>query len=227
MDNKSSGFNKILELINSNLTIILLVPTILGGVWQLQNLISIDFNLIRYFSITQLIPDGILILLYISFCTVLLIPILLLTNLISNYIKNFKNEINSISKNNKELQDVLENKIKEDIDINDIIDIQLSNIKELKLKIKFNKLIFKRYMLLVAINMIICLILFILNRLFFTSYKLDDTFLFINFLALIYINIIIYNNLNTLINKRFNFLKYDFSDLFFISMTIVTIIFFF
>ncbi|MBD8081727.1 hypothetical protein [Chryseobacterium caseinilyticum] len=62
-------FEKIVERINSDsekyknvFPIILILPTFIGGLWQILELIFIDPSLIRFFSITQLIADGILIL---------------------------------------------------------------------------------------------------------------------------------------------------------------------
>jgi hypothetical protein len=45
-----------------NLNILILVPTILGGIWQLLELSSISTSFIRFFSLSQLVADGILIL---------------------------------------------------------------------------------------------------------------------------------------------------------------------
>ena len=47
-------------------SLIIGVPTLLGGLWQLLELVAIGSPYIRFFSITQLIPDGILLL----FCLV-------------------------------------------------------------------------------------------------------------------------------------------------------------
>lgn len=48
--------------LKDNLSIILLVPTLLGGVWQLLELSSISTSFIRFLSLGQLVADGILIL---------------------------------------------------------------------------------------------------------------------------------------------------------------------
>ena len=45
-----------------DLSLIILLPTFLGGIWQLLELSSISTSFIRFFSISQLIPDGLLIL---------------------------------------------------------------------------------------------------------------------------------------------------------------------
>jgi|TARA_B110000240_G_C13314831_1_gene374418 hypothetical protein len=51
-----------IEFIKSNLALIILVPTMLGGIWQLLELLNISPSFIRFFSVSQLIPDGLLIL---------------------------------------------------------------------------------------------------------------------------------------------------------------------
>ncbi|MBU2920521.1 hypothetical protein KO504_04145 [Winogradskyella psychrotolerans] len=57
---------KTLELVKGNLSLILLVPTILGGFWQLFELQKISTSFIRFFSISQVIADGLLILFVLS-----------------------------------------------------------------------------------------------------------------------------------------------------------------
>jgi len=52
--------------IKENLSMIVLVPTILGGAWQLAELAIVGIPYIRFFSVTQLIPDGLLILIFLS-----------------------------------------------------------------------------------------------------------------------------------------------------------------
>ena len=54
----SEKFKKVLAFIKENTTILVLVPTIIGGTLQLYNLYIIDPYLIRFFSLTQLINDG-------------------------------------------------------------------------------------------------------------------------------------------------------------------------
>lgn len=51
-----------LEYFKQNLSIIILIPTLLGGFWQLMALSNISISYVRFFSITQLIADGIIIL---------------------------------------------------------------------------------------------------------------------------------------------------------------------
>ena len=50
---------------------ILVIPTVLGGLWQLLSLASIDISFVRFFSVAQMLPDG-LVFLYIMlvlYCT--------------------------------------------------------------------------------------------------------------------------------------------------------------
>jgi hypothetical protein len=48
--------------VKENIQIIVLVPTILGGLWQILELSLISTSMIRFFSISQLVADGLLIL---------------------------------------------------------------------------------------------------------------------------------------------------------------------
>lgn len=51
-----------LSFVKDNLSVIAITPFIIGGLWQLISLASISPSYIRFFSVTQQIPDGILIL---------------------------------------------------------------------------------------------------------------------------------------------------------------------
>ncbi|MBC8882560.1 hypothetical protein H9X57_01555 [Flavobacterium piscinae] len=46
---------------------ILVIPALLGGIWQVLELISIRLQLIRFFSASQLIADGIIVMIFLSF----------------------------------------------------------------------------------------------------------------------------------------------------------------
>lgn len=52
--------------LKDNLNIILLVPTLIGGLWQLLELASLSPAYIRFFSLSQIVPDGLLILFVLS-----------------------------------------------------------------------------------------------------------------------------------------------------------------
>lgn len=53
--------------IKDNLTFIILIPTILGGIWQIWELSNVSVGFIRFFSISQLVSDGLLILFLLFF----------------------------------------------------------------------------------------------------------------------------------------------------------------
>ncbi|MGP4964647.1 hypothetical protein [Psychrobacter celer] len=59
------------NLIKDNIAIIVLIPTVLGGLIQLFKLGMIDLRYIRYFSVTQLVPDGLLAILLLCIITVI------------------------------------------------------------------------------------------------------------------------------------------------------------
>ena len=50
-----------IEFVRNNISLILL-PAILGGVWQILELSKMSISYIRFFSATQLLPDGLLML---------------------------------------------------------------------------------------------------------------------------------------------------------------------
>ncbi|MDD5549514.1 MAG: hypothetical protein PHI79_07985 [Sulfurovaceae bacterium] len=58
-------FVKSLKLIKEYLPLIILLPAILGGLWQIIALASMSIAYIRFFSATQLIADGLLAILVI------------------------------------------------------------------------------------------------------------------------------------------------------------------
>lgn len=51
-----------LKWIKDNLNVVLILPAILGGLWQLIELSSISFSFVRFFSVSQVVPDGLLML---------------------------------------------------------------------------------------------------------------------------------------------------------------------
>ncbi len=58
-------FIKPLKLIKEYLPLIVLVPVVIGGLWQIIALASISIPYVRFFSVTQLIADGFLTILVI------------------------------------------------------------------------------------------------------------------------------------------------------------------
>lgn len=59
--------NKIFIKVKENWSIILFIAPFLGGCLQLYELSSISFSFIRFFSISQLIADGILVVVFVVF----------------------------------------------------------------------------------------------------------------------------------------------------------------
>jgi len=53
---------KKIKLLKEYLPLIILVPALLGGIWQIIELSSISIAYIRFFSVTQILPDGLVIL---------------------------------------------------------------------------------------------------------------------------------------------------------------------
>ncbi|NGY38995.1 hypothetical protein FQU23_015980 [Flavobacterium sp. XN-5] len=59
-----------LKYLKNNLNLIIILPALLGGLWQLIELSRISFSFIRFFSVSQIIPDGLLILLFLIIFTI-------------------------------------------------------------------------------------------------------------------------------------------------------------
>ena len=55
-------WNEKFKWVKENLNLILIIPTVIGGFWQIIELARISTAYIRFFSITHVIPDGLLIL---------------------------------------------------------------------------------------------------------------------------------------------------------------------
>lgn len=68
------------NLLKENLTMIVIIPTILGAIWQLYMLSSISSNLVRFFSVSQLISDVILVLGFFIFPFIMSYQILIKRN---------------------------------------------------------------------------------------------------------------------------------------------------
>ncbi|RXR17359.1 hypothetical protein EQG63_11260 [Flavobacterium amnicola] len=64
-------FKKAVKFLQDNFNLIILIPTVLGGFWQLIELLRIDTSFVRFFSITQVISDG-LILMFLLICSYLI-----------------------------------------------------------------------------------------------------------------------------------------------------------
>lgn len=61
---------KFIKYVKEYLSVIIFVPTVLGGMWQLIVLWSFGLPYIRFFSITQLVADGLIMLLFVPLVVV-------------------------------------------------------------------------------------------------------------------------------------------------------------
>lgn len=75
------------NILRDNITILVFIPTLLGGIHQAIQIVAISPSLIKFFSISQLVIDGIFILSYATF--VMLLPILVSKPLMS-FTKNIR-----------------------------------------------------------------------------------------------------------------------------------------
>lgn len=79
---------KLKDFLKEYSVIIVLIPTILGGVWQFIKLITIGVEYVRFFSASQVISDGIIILCVMMFYGLLLFVIYSINKIfINNAIK--------------------------------------------------------------------------------------------------------------------------------------------
>lgn len=65
--------NNIIKFIKDYISIIVILPAFIGGLWQIIELANISMPFIRFFSISQIVPDGLLIL---CFFVIAFIPII-------------------------------------------------------------------------------------------------------------------------------------------------------
>lgn len=68
---------RLYKLIKDNLSLLIILPTLVGGLWQVIELSSLSISFLRFFSVSQLVADGLLILIVFSFFifSILLLPI--------------------------------------------------------------------------------------------------------------------------------------------------------
>ncbi|UFK98245.1 hypothetical protein [Kaistella faecalis] len=81
--NNVDRYDEHIEKYKGFLPFILLFPTIIGGIWQILELALIDPAFIRFFSISQMIPDGLLIL--------AIFGLIILSFIITNIFFKFRN----------------------------------------------------------------------------------------------------------------------------------------
>lgn len=62
-----NNFSDKLALIKENLTILLIIPTLIGSLWQIIAICFINISYLRFFSITQALSDSLIIIFFCSF----------------------------------------------------------------------------------------------------------------------------------------------------------------
>lgn len=90
VENKFLKFIKV--DIKENLSLIVLIPSVIGGLWQILELLTIGLSYVRFFSLTQLVSDGItigIVLLTLLFLYLVSKPVKFIKSL-------FTDEINKI-----------------------------------------------------------------------------------------------------------------------------------
>lgn len=83
-------FAKPLKLIKEYLPLIVLLPVIIGGLWQIIALASMSMSYIRFFSVTQLIADGLLMMLAIIILLVVVLFFSILEEKVINKLQEIK-----------------------------------------------------------------------------------------------------------------------------------------
>ncbi|WP_055098365.1 hypothetical protein [Flavobacterium aquidurense] len=179
--------------LKENLTMIALIPTILGAGWQLWQLGMISIQMIRFFSISQLVNDGLIILLF------LLIPLFIIKTLIKGGVDElYKNEDLNYIQN-------IKNKTKSAV-IRQLIYFFLLIAMAITMFLKTENVFysFYFYLLLATIFSFIQVHLFLLCFQFFRRNKLIEVYLSITtFIILVYALAVInlnFNNIESLLN---------------------------
>ncbi|WCO03623.1 hypothetical protein [Psychroserpens ponticola] len=62
ISNIKKTYIEVYNFLKKHHILLLVFPTLIGGIWQLIELANIDISFIRFFSITQLVSDGLLVL---------------------------------------------------------------------------------------------------------------------------------------------------------------------
>ncbi|MFW1893046.1 hypothetical protein [Acinetobacter geminorum] len=146
--------NLTISKIKDNLPVIFIIPTTIGGIWQLFELSAFGISYIRFFSVPQLLPDGLLI---ISMFTIISIYLFYLTQVYENL--KFEYYIN---KSFSKLTSIL---IFNTITATGLIIFTLKTFKEFKT--------FTSFVIYIAIlYFILRCILFIIQLIITISYKL-------------------------------------------------------
>lgn len=68
------SFKKFIDFLKEYLGVLILIPTVLGGLWQFFELATMSISFVRFFSITQIIPDGLMLLFLLLIISVITVP---------------------------------------------------------------------------------------------------------------------------------------------------------
>ena len=80
---------KFLDFLKEYLSIILIIPTLIGGLYQIINIIYyFGFPYVRFFSVAQVIPDGILVGIFIIYFSLIVLFFKEILKFFSNNIDN-------------------------------------------------------------------------------------------------------------------------------------------
>lgn len=90
MIQRKINFKPTFDFIKENLNILIVFPAFIGGLWQAIELMSISFSYIRFFSISQIVPDGILILTFLFFSSSFIVWF----SIFKSYVDNIKEDNN-------------------------------------------------------------------------------------------------------------------------------------
>ncbi len=84
---------KYIKLLKEYLPLVIIVPPFFGGIWQIIELSSMSMSYVRFFSITQLIADGLLIIIVVVPSVIGIVLFLEQYNSIKNNNSEVKNNI--------------------------------------------------------------------------------------------------------------------------------------
>ena len=92
------SLKKLIKLAKDNSKITAVIPAVLGGFWQLYNLYKIDLAYLRFFSTSQLITDGVIILIILVSISVVLTLYYGVIDFMYGLIKKVENNFKGIKK---------------------------------------------------------------------------------------------------------------------------------
>lgn len=64
-----------IDWLRENLALLLAVPTLIGGIWQVISLLILGLPFLRFFSLSQLVADGVLLLFFLLFIYIVVLGV--------------------------------------------------------------------------------------------------------------------------------------------------------